>query len=58
MITANAAMTPAASLPTLRSAPITAIQLLWILLPITISLGIVQEIVRRMGAVTGKGLAD
>src|SRR6266436_5421168 len=33
-------------------------QLLWILLPITISLGIVQEMCARMGAVTGKGLAD
>jgi NRAMP (natural resistance-associated macrophage protein)-like metal ion transporter len=33
-------------------------QLLWILIPITISLGIVQEMCARMGAVTGKGLAD
>jgi Mn2+/Fe2+ NRAMP family transporter len=33
-------------------------QLLWILVPITISLGIVQEMCARMGAVTGKGLAD
>ena len=33
-------------------------QLLWILLPMTISLGIVQEMCARMGAVTGKGLAD
>jgi Mn2+/Fe2+ NRAMP family transporter len=32
--------------------------LLWILLPIAISLGIVQEMCARMGAVTGKGLAD
>jgi NRAMP (natural resistance-associated macrophage protein)-like metal ion transporter len=32
--------------------------LLWILIPITISLGIVQEMCARMGAVTGKGLAD
>lgn len=32
--------------------------LLWVLLPITISLGIVQEMCARMGAVTGKGLAD
>ena len=32
--------------------------LLWILVPITISLGIVQEMCARMGAVTGKGLAD
>src|ERR1700750_1345096 len=32
--------------------------LLWILIPITISLGIVQEMCARMGAVTGKGVAD
>jgi Mn2+/Fe2+ NRAMP family transporter len=33
-------------------------RLLWILIPITISLGMVQEMCARMGAVTGKGLAD
>jgi NRAMP (natural resistance-associated macrophage protein)-like metal ion transporter len=33
-------------------------RLLWVLVPITISLGIVQEMCTRMGAVTGKGLAD
>src|ERR671939_1924479 len=32
--------------------------LLWILLPIAVGLGIVQEMCARMGAVTGKGLAD
>jgi NRAMP (natural resistance-associated macrophage protein)-like metal ion transporter len=32
--------------------------LLWILIPIAISLAIVQEMCARMGAVTGKGLAD
>ena len=32
--------------------------LLWILIPIAISLGIVQEMCARMGAVTGKGLSD
>src|SRR4029077_10733717 len=32
--------------------------LLWTLIPITIGLGIVQEMCARMGAVTGKGLAD
>src|SRR5918912_40145 len=32
--------------------------LLWVLIPITISLGMVQEMCARMGAVTGKGLAD
>jgi Mn2+/Fe2+ NRAMP family transporter len=33
-------------------------KLLWTLIPITIALIIVQEICARMGAVTGKGLAD
>ena len=33
-------------------------QLLWLLIPLTISLGVVQEMCARMGAVTGKGLAD
>jgi len=33
-------------------------KLLWVLVPLTISLGIVQEMCARMGAVTGKGLAD
>jgi NRAMP (natural resistance-associated macrophage protein)-like metal ion transporter len=32
--------------------------LLWALIPITISLGLVQEMCARMGVVTGKGLAD
>jgi NRAMP (natural resistance-associated macrophage protein)-like metal ion transporter len=33
-------------------------RLLWVLIPLTVSLGIVQEMCARMGAVTGKGLAD
>ncbi len=33
-------------------------QLLWVLIPLTFSLGMVQEMCARMGAVTGKGLAD
>jgi Mn2+/Fe2+ NRAMP family transporter len=32
--------------------------LLWTLIPVTIALIVVQEIVARMGVVTGKGLAD
>src|SRR5512136_1203100 len=32
--------------------------LLWALIPITIALIVVQEMVARMGVVTGKGLAD
>ncbi len=33
-------------------------RLLWTLLPITVALIVVQEMAARMGAVTGKGLAD
>lgn len=33
-------------------------QLLWTLIPVTISLMIVQEMAARMGAITGKGLSD
>lgn len=33
-------------------------RLLWVLFPLTIALGIVQEMCARMGAVTGKGLSD
>jgi NRAMP (natural resistance-associated macrophage protein)-like metal ion transporter len=33
-------------------------RLLWVLIPLTISLGLVQEMCARMGAVTGKGLSD
>jgi Mn2+/Fe2+ NRAMP family transporter len=32
--------------------------LLWVLVPVTIALVVVQEMCARMGAVTGKGLAD
>ncbi len=32
--------------------------LLWILVPVTVALVVVQEMCARMGAVTGKGLAD
>src|SRR2546430_6042420 len=32
--------------------------LLWTMIPITISLIVVQEMCARMGAVTGKGLSD
>src|SRR5437763_14000157 len=33
-------------------------RLLWLLIPLKISLGIVQEMCARMGAVNGKGLSD
>src|SRR5438046_10146910 len=32
--------------------------LLWMMIPITVALVIVQEMASRMGAVTGKGLSD
>src|SRR5689334_13939038 len=32
--------------------------LLWVLIPLNLGLGIVQEMCARMGAVTGKGLSD
>ncbi|HEY6359151.1 MAG TPA: divalent metal cation transporter, partial [Vicinamibacterales bacterium] len=32
--------------------------MLWILIPVTVALIVVQEMCARMGAVTGKGLAD
>src|SRR3990172_9603728 len=32
--------------------------LLWMLVPITVALIVIQEMVARMGIVTGKGLAD
>src|SRR5262249_17082929 len=32
--------------------------LIWVLIPLTISLGIILEMCARMGAVTGKGLSD
>src|SRR3989440_12721371 len=32
--------------------------LLWTMIPITVALVVVQEMVARMGAVTGKGLSD
>jgi NRAMP (natural resistance-associated macrophage protein)-like metal ion transporter len=58
MITANAG-NDAGGLATFASVGAEfGYQLLWILIPITISLGIVQEMCARMGAVTGKGLAD
>src|SRR5580765_4543309 len=34
------------------------LSLLWTLVPITVALIVVQEMAARMGAVTGKGLAD
>src|SRR5215467_10278453 len=33
-------------------------QLLWLMIPLTISLIVIQEMASRMGAITGKGLSD
>ncbi|MHB8590616.1 MAG: divalent metal cation transporter, partial [Vulcanimicrobiaceae bacterium] len=33
-------------------------ELLWLLIPVTLALIVTQEMCARMGAVTGKGLAD
>src|SRR4029077_3079227 len=33
-------------------------RLLWLMIPLTISLIVIQEMASRMGAVTGKGLSD
>ena len=58
MVAANAG-NDAGGIATYASAGATyGYRLLWALIPITISLGIVQETCARMGAVTGKGLAD
>jgi NRAMP (natural resistance-associated macrophage protein)-like metal ion transporter len=58
MITANAG-NDAGGIATIASVGAEfGYSLLWILIPIAISLGIVQEMCARMGAVTGKGLAD
>jgi len=58
MITANAG-NDAGGIATFASvAAEFGYSLLWILIPITVSLGIVQEMCARMGAVTGKGLSD
>ncbi len=47
-----------ASLPIRWQAPTFGYSLLWTLLPITAALIVVQEMVARMGVVTGKTLAD
>ena len=49
---------PAASPPIRWPAPTTAIRILWMMIPTTIALVVVQEMCARMGAVTGKGLSD
>jgi NRAMP (natural resistance-associated macrophage protein)-like metal ion transporter len=58
MVAANAG-NDAGGIATYASAGATyGYKLLWALIPITVSLGLVQEMCARMGVVTGKGLAD
>ncbi len=58
MIAANAG-NDAGGIATYSSAgAVYGYRLLWTFIPITISLGLIQEMCARMGAVTGKGLAD
>ncbi|MFL6231086.1 MAG: Nramp family divalent metal transporter [Pyrinomonadaceae bacterium] len=58
MVAANAG-NDAGGIATYASAGATyGYKLLWVLIPITVSLGLVQEMCARMGVVTGKGLAD
>ena len=49
------ATTSAASRPTRRPARSSATSILWTLVPLTVSLIVVQEMAARMGAVTGQG---
>ena len=44
--------------PTLSAGAHTGLRLIWVIVPITIALIIVQEMSARMGIVSGKGLAD
>lgn len=58
MVAANAG-NDAGGIATYASAGATyGYKLLWAFIPITVSLGLVQEMCARMGVVTGKGLAD
>ena len=51
-------MTPAVFTPTSAAGAQFGYLLLWVMIPITIALVVVQEMAARMGAVTGKGLSD
>src|SRR5450755_4045712 len=57
-ITANVDNDPGGILTYSQAGAQYGYQLLWTLIPITIALIVVQEMSARMGAVTGKGLAD
>src|ERR1051326_437417 len=57
-ITANVDNDPGGILTYSQAGAKLGYALLWTLIPTTIALSVVQEMAARMGAVTGKGLAD
>src|ERR1700749_764576 len=57
-ITANVDNDPGGILTYSQAGAKFGYQLLWTLIPTTIALIVIQEMAARMGAVTGKGLAD
>lgn len=58
IITANADNDPGGILTYSQAGAQFGYDLLWLLIPVTIALVVTQEMCARMGAVTGKGLAD
>lgn len=58
IITANADNDPGGILTYSQAGAQFGYDLLWILIPVTIALVVTQEMCARMGAITGKGLAD
>jgi NRAMP (natural resistance-associated macrophage protein)-like metal ion transporter len=58
IITANADNDPGGILTYSQAGAQFGYSLLWLLIPVTIALAVTQEMCARMGAVTGKGLAD
>ena len=58
IITANADNDVGGILTYSQAGALFGYSLLWLLIPVTISLVVTQEMCARMGAITGKGLAD
>lgn len=58
IITANADNDPGGILTYSQAGAQFGYSLLWLLIPVTVALAVTQEMCARMGAVTGKGLAD
>lgn len=57
-ITANVDNDPGGILQYSQAGAMFGFRLLWVLIPTTIALIVVQEMAARMGAITGKGLSD